>query len=240
MLFGVIFKSYRKKKELQIKKYINRNVYVYLRSYVYQRLFFLHVDLSSCSVSFISAWGTFFSVSYRAGLLAANHLHFCLSRNVFMSPSSLKNILPDVGFLVDFFFFSFSTTNRSSHCLLSCMVSDKTLSLRLFSQAFGCCRLSISFQSLDKVDSNSSCHLICCFCVGGTLLEVPTPLFLLTTLKFKKLWSCLFILQRDNKGPKRGLLQGHKANRWLTWDQDRIPDSQIGALSASGQCQLLL
>lgn len=51
----------------------------------------------------------------------------------------------------------------------------------------GCCRLSISFWSLDKVDSDSSRHIFCCFCVGGTLLEVPTPPFLLTTSKFKKL-----------------------------------------------------
>lgn len=49
--------------------------------------------------------GTLFSISCRLGLVATNSFHFCLSGNILISPSFLKDSLPDTELLVNRFFF---------------------------------------------------------------------------------------------------------------------------------------
>lgn len=51
--------------------------------------------------------------------MVMNSLSFCLSGNVLISPSLLKDSGADIEFLIDYFFFSFSALTILSHCLLA-------------------------------------------------------------------------------------------------------------------------
>ena len=53
---------------------------------------------------FISTWWACFTISCRAGIVAT-HSSACLSRNVLICPSFLKDSLPSVDFLVELLLF---------------------------------------------------------------------------------------------------------------------------------------
>ena len=79
---------------------------------------FLSIDTSFWPIyNFLSPWWTSFNVSYKAGLLAADSLNFCLSKKIFISPSlSMGNFAGYrlLGWWV-FFFFSLNMFNISLH-----------------------------------------------------------------------------------------------------------------------------
>ena len=63
-----------------------------------------------------------FKICFKAGLVVLNSLNFCLSEKLFISPSTLKEILARYSNL-GCRFFPFNTLNISCHSLLACTVS---------------------------------------------------------------------------------------------------------------------
>ena len=63
-----------------------------------------------------------FNICCKAGLVVLNSLNFCLSENLFISPSILNEMLTRY-YNLGCRFFPFSTLNISCHSLLACRVS---------------------------------------------------------------------------------------------------------------------
>lgn len=111
-----------------------------------------------------------FSIAGEADLLTMNSLGFCLSRNIYMLPSLLKDSLRHIEFLVDIF--TFSTLNMSAHCFLVSMVSDEKSPVNLIQDplyamshfsvaAFKISSLSLAFDNLLCVSMQVSLTLFC-------------------------------------------------------------------------------
>lgn len=94
---------------------------------------------------FSSLWKTSFNIAYRAGLLAADALDFCLSNKLFISLSCLKDN-SRLLVLVCLFFFVFSTLSISLYSLLTCMVSGEKSIYFSFCNSIGKVSFSFDFQ----------------------------------------------------------------------------------------------
>lgn len=86
---------------------------------------FLYISSGCCLVSFHFCPKGCLCIVYSAGLLAANSLNFCLSGNVFISPSFQK-----VSFTIEYRIFDWQcfsppgSLNMSFYCLLTPLVPD--------------------------------------------------------------------------------------------------------------------
>ncbi|CAI9153347.1 unnamed protein product [Rangifer tarandus platyrhynchus] len=84
-----------------------------------------------------------FSISFREDLLVIQSLSFCLFENVLSSPLFLK-VLPDIEFLIEFFFL-LVLLSMSSHFLLDSMASGERLAIDLIVEPLymiSCCPLA--------------------------------------------------------------------------------------------------
>ena len=90
-----------------------------------------------------------FNICSETDLALLNSLNFCLSENLFISPSILNEILAGYSNL-NCRFFPFSTLNISCHSLLACRVYGVSLVcyLLLFPFAFNILSLYLIFVSL--------------------------------------------------------------------------------------------
>lgn len=115
----LLFKSVKKRKK---KKCINivHFITTYI-NYLYHYSLLCHVDSNYFLGSLSFSLKKLISISFKADMLAMSSLCFCLSGNMFISPSFLKDT-----------FLRSSTLNISSHCLLPSMVSDEKLILWWF------------------------------------------------------------------------------------------------------------
>ena len=107
-----------------------------------------------------------FSICHREGLLVVNYISFCLSGNVFISLSFLKNSF--VGYRIHgWHFFSFSPLK--GHCLLASMASNDKSAVNQAFLVHGVLLLSCYFQ--DSLSFNNLMY-ICMDLFGFILLVV--------------------------------------------------------------------
>ena len=90
-----------------------------------------------------------FNICCKAGLVALNSLNFCLSENLFISPSGLNEILAGCSNL-GCRFFPFNTLNISCHSLLACRISAKISAVKRMAFPFyvTCCFSLTAFNNL--------------------------------------------------------------------------------------------
>ena len=104
----------------------SQSIYSAFRNYIISLnsfLFFMWIWISAWEY-LLSAWRTSFSIFYKAGQLAMNSHSFCLSENAFISSSVLKYSFAWYRIL-GWQFFTLTTLNLLSHCLLDSTVSNE-------------------------------------------------------------------------------------------------------------------
>ena len=113
-----------------------------------------------------------FNSCYKAGLVVLNSVNFCLSEKLFISPSSLNEILAGHSNL-GCIFFPFSTLNISFHFLLACRISAEKSAVKHmgFLLYVTCCFSLAAFQilSLCLVFVNLIRMCLCVFLLGFIL-----------------------------------------------------------------------
>lgn len=117
---------------------------IQIYSYIYQLLFISFHFMNFYLESFFSSWRISFSI--QLGLLEMNSPGFCVSENVFISPSALifffGGRLLGVEFQIESFFFSPSSV--SFCCPLNSISAEKSAVSLIFPLSWGMC-LSPSF-----------------------------------------------------------------------------------------------
>lgn len=102
----------------------NRFYFSFIYSFSNGLSCFIRSEFLTCTIFLLCR--TYVIISYRASLLVTNSLNFCLSDDIFISPSCLKGNFNAYGILYSLIF-SFNTLYSSLLLILACMVSVSTL-----------------------------------------------------------------------------------------------------------------
>ena len=120
-----------RKKELQTKSIIILAfIFTYVLTCTNALCSFIQLNVTVWS-PFISVSWTTFSISCRPGLLVTNSFRFCLSGNVLISLSFLKDTFVDMKLLAESFFLPSMTLNMSTLCLLASVFADEKSPINL-------------------------------------------------------------------------------------------------------------
>ena len=119
-----------------------------------------------------------FTICCEAGLVVLNSLNFCLSENLFISPSILNEILARY-YNLGCRFLPFSTLNISCHSLMACRVSAERSAVKCmgFPLYVTCCFSLAAFNvlSLCLVFVRLVC-VLACFSLGLSCMGLFVPL----------------------------------------------------------------
>ena len=104
--------SQTEQKELKTKIHLYCPLYLRVATFASVLYFFTWVSVTILC-PFIPPWMTPFSISCRVGLLVTNHLNFCFSGNVLLSPSFLRVFLVGYTIFSQLSIYIFSTSCMS-------------------------------------------------------------------------------------------------------------------------------
>ena len=134
------------------------------------RSLFLQTPQVAILCPFISTCRIPFSIPFRASLLVRISFSFCLSGNVLISPSYLKDSFAGYKVL-GWQCFSVSTLNIPAHCFLTSRILMKNLLILLRIP----CVLSHFFMLLSKFSLSLSSRSLIIMCLSVNLFELILP-----------------------------------------------------------------